>query len=148
VLRAYLKFRGAKLRVTIDSKTISDEFLMLTACNGKWEGSMFKLAPHAKLTDGIINLLTIKKMPLLTILGYLPQLNGGLSSQMDGIQYYDCKSIEIISKNGIAIHVDGEQVGNSIHQLSISVEKKALNVVRPESNPQTTISLSRENENA
>lgn len=130
-INGYLRFKGAKLSFKVNSTTISDEFLMITACNGRWEGGMFYLAPQADLSDGLMNVLTVKSLPLIKILSYLPKLKNGLHSRMDGIQYYECKSLEIFSNEGIAVHADGEHLDTKIRNLHISVSEKSLFVVAP-----------------
>jgi len=129
ILCAYLVFRGAPIDIRIDGENISGQYLMITVCNGKWEGGRFKIAPNADPSDGTIELLTIKKQPLFRLLSYLPQLKTGLSSEMNGIQYYKCRKLEISSKEETAIHADGEHSGKFIRRLYISVEKQKLEVV-------------------
>lgn len=128
-LKAAFKFRGAEIKLDVDGKKLDGNYLMVTACNGKWEGGNFHLVPEAELTDGVLHLFTIKKIPLPTILAYLPALRYGPSPGMKGLNTVKAGRVKLKSKTGLSVHNDGEHLGESIKDLEIEIRKKVLSVI-------------------
>jgi diacylglycerol kinase (ATP) len=130
-IRAAFDFRGSEMELIIDGNTSEKDYLMVTACNGKWEGGSFFIAPDADMQDGLIDVLTIDTISIPRVLVYLPRFRWGPSPAMKGVKTRQCKRLEIKSKKPVAVHSDGEHLGKSIHHLILSVEKKALRVITP-----------------
>ena len=130
-LKAAFTYRGSRMKLTIDDKKVTDEFLMITACNGKWEGGSFYVAPEAEMADGIMDLLIIKKIPIYKILLYLPRFRWGPSPGMSGVNSSRCGRLRIRSEKPAAVHCDGEHLGSEISELDLFIVRKALNVITP-----------------
>lgn len=131
-IKAAIHFKGSRVILEKDGDVMQDHLLMVTACNGKWEGGNFFLAPHASVTDGKIDLLTISAMPLAQILAYLPRFRWGPSDQMSGVSLSTCKFLRYSSNKPVAVHCDGEELGTNIKDLVVSVSEKILDVVVPD----------------
>lgn len=130
-LKAAFKFRGREMMLNVDGKSYDDDYLMVTACNGKWEGGSFFLAPEAELNDGIFHLFLIKKLPLPTVLSYLPLLRYGPKKGMKGIETIKSKHVKVQCTEGLAVHSDGEHLGKEIKELEINIIPAALKVISP-----------------
>jgi diacylglycerol kinase (ATP) len=131
-LCAAFNFRGSKMELILDGKSSNEEYIMVTACNGKWEGGSFFIAPQADMQDGLMDLLTIDKIPVSKVLAYLPRFRWGPSSYMKGVKTRRCKRLEVISEKPVAVHADGEHMGNSIQHLILTVHEQVLQVVTTE----------------
>ena len=132
-LRAAFNFRGTYMKLIIDGEDHSADYLMLTVCNGKWEGGSFFVAPSADMTDGKIDLLKIDRISIPRVLSYLPRFRWGPSKNMRGVAQQQCKSIEFWSDDPVCVHNDGEFLGSDIKHLKLTVHEKILNVVVPAS---------------
>lgn len=130
-IKAACTFKGSYLNLRADQNNISNHFLMVTACNGKWEGGNFYVAPGAELDDGLLNLLLIENLPKPLILSYLPRFLKGPSDKMRGVHQITCESLHYQSDLPVAVHADGEEVGTSIRNLKLSIKKKVLPVIVP-----------------
>ncbi|PKD43795.1 diacylglycerol/lipid kinase family protein [Rhodohalobacter barkolensis] len=128
-IKAAWVFRGCDIRLKTDDKETTEKFLMLTVCNGKWEGGKFYLAPEAILTDGFANFVTIKKIPFLKILFYLPFFRWGPRKWMKELNTELSRHIEIKSSCELSVHADGEHVGSNIKNLMIKIEPGKLRVI-------------------
>ena len=128
-LKACASFRGSKMRLNIDGETVENDYLMVTLCNGKWEGGQFYIAPEAVMDDGWLDLLTVEKLPLYLILTYLPRFSSGPKKTMRGIRSLRCKKLELTSEKPIYVHSDGEHVSGEVQHLKLEVVEKALKVV-------------------
>ncbi|TVQ02465.1 MAG: diacylglycerol kinase family lipid kinase [Balneolaceae bacterium] len=130
-LRAAFNFRGTYLKLVIDGTEYSSEYLMITVCNGKWEGGSFFVAPKADMMDGKIDLLTIDKISIPRVLSYLPRFRWGPSEHMRGVTQQQCKCVEFWSDVPLSVHNDGEFLGSDISHLKLTVHEKILEVVTP-----------------
>jgi diacylglycerol kinase (ATP) len=130
-LRAAFHFRGTHIKLLIDGKEYSSEYLMITVCNGKWEGGSFFVAPKADMTDGKIDLLTIEKISIPRVLSYLPRFRWGPSEHMRGVNQQQCKRVEFWSEAPLCVHNDGEFLGSDIRHLVLTVHEKILEVITP-----------------
>jgi len=128
-IKAAWNFRGCRIKLSVDGVTQTNHFLMMTICNGKWEGGKFYLAPDADLSDGLVNLVTIKKIPFLKILFYLPFFRWGPKKWMSELETTLGKEIDFESDEPLTAHADGENVGSDIKKMSIRVEPGKLNVI-------------------
>lgn len=131
-IKAAFRFKGSRVILEMDGEVLQNNFLMVTACNGKWEGGNFFVAPHANITDGKMDLLTISTMPLAQILAYLPRFRWGPTAQMSGVTLTTCKQLRYSSNKSVAVHCDGEEIGTEIRDLQISVSEKILDVIVPD----------------
>lgn len=135
-IKACFTFRGAKMTLKIDGQLSENDYLMITLCNGKWEGGQFYVAPDAVMDDGWLDLLIVEKLPLYLILTYLPRFKTGPKKSMKGIRSLRCKELELISEKPLYVHSDGEQISGSVQHLKLAVMEKALKVVCENQNPE------------
>lgn len=129
-LKASFTFRGAQFSISSTPENdLSGEYLMITVCNGKWEGGTFFIAPDADLFDGRAELVTIEKISVIKILLYLACFKNGPASWMKALTSRKISSLQIRSDRPVAVHADGEQLGTDIYYLTINVIEGALPVV-------------------
>lgn len=128
-LKACFTFRGTKMTINIDGEKFENDYLMITLCNGKWEGGQFYVAPDAVMDDGLLDLLMVKKLPLYLILTYLPRFKTGPKKSMKGIRTIRCKELELTSEDPIYVHADGEHISGAVQHLKLAVVEKALRIV-------------------
>ncbi|PWN07658.1 diacylglycerol/lipid kinase family protein [Rhodohalobacter mucosus] len=130
-LKASFKFRGALFSITSgpEKKDLSGEFLMVTVCNGKWEGGTFYIAPGATLFDGRADLVTVDKISVPKILLYMSCFKNGPATWMNALNTQKVTSLNVHAETAVAVHADGEQLGTEIHNLYITVERGILPVI-------------------
>jgi diacylglycerol kinase (ATP) len=128
-LKAVFSFRGARIKLKIDQRKIEDDYLMITACNGKWEGGKFLLAPDASLWSRQMDLVMIRKIAIPTILLYLLRFRRGPARWMKHLTTLQTETAEITSDKPLSVHADGEYLGSNIRHLTLTVHKKALTAV-------------------
>ena len=129
-LKASFTFRGANFSISSrNGNALSGEYLMVTVCNGKWEGGTFFIAPDADLFDGKAELVTVKKISILKVLLYMAFFKNGPASWMKALRTRKIAAIKIRSDRPVAIHADGEQLGTDIRDLTVNVIEGALPVI-------------------
>lgn len=130
-LKAILNFKGAETDIQTPEYSDRDHYIMVTACNGKWEGGSFFVAPEAEMKNGCLDLLTIKKAPFILLIFYLLHFRWGPARWMKGVKTHRTKRVEISISIPVAVHRDGEHLGKHIRQLKLTVEENALKIIVP-----------------
>jgi diacylglycerol kinase (ATP) len=131
ILKAVCHFRGSNMQLIIDDEKMDKELLMVTVCNGPEEGGGFKVAPGASNSDGMIDLLTIEKMPVARILWYLPKFLFQPGKKLKGVRRVRCKKVTIESETPVAVHCDGQGLGTDIETISAEIRPGILQVIVP-----------------
>lgn len=112
-------YRENSIRLTIDGITQETKLFMLSAANGKTYGGGFRVAPHADLCDGLLEVITVNKISLFKRLRYLPVIEKGRHLSLPFIQYKRAKQITLTSHTPLQAHLDGEHFVSSRFEISI-----------------------------
>ncbi len=124
-----LNFDPMDLHVETDREKWDLATLMLTLGNGPREGGGFLVTPDAKLDDGILNYVTIRKISRLMMFRLIPEVMKGTHGRFEPIKMGTCKKLSVTSKQPVYIHLDGEifsGFGSDEHELSIEIQPDAL----------------------
>ena len=120
------KSRSATL--IMDDKTIEDEFTFIIACNSIHVGKGMKMAPRAKLNDGLIDLIVIRSgISRTRLLQVLPKLFDGSHTNEPELEYYQTSTFSLIPKEDEILNIDGEILGSTpIHVKMIQNAVRVL----------------------
>ena len=55
------------LRITVDGETLEGDYVIATVCNGKSYGGGYFAAPEASVTDGLLDVVLVKKLSRLRL---------------------------------------------------------------------------------
>ncbi|MDR2492512.1 MAG: diacylglycerol kinase family lipid kinase [Coriobacteriales bacterium] len=118
---------------TIDGTPHSDDLLIFAVQNGPTYGSGFKVAPRARITDGVLNVCTGRNMGALRALRCLLRIKSGTHEQHPRFSTYECRELTVSLDRLLPIQCDGERVSGS--SFAVSVIPGALDVLVPEGSP-------------
>lgn len=131
---------GLHLKVRLDDTELEGEYLLVAACNGKAYGGGFMAAPPARLDDGEMDVLLVKKISRLKIAGVIGSYregthlkDGAVSEKLQGIiTYAKAKRVEITAAEGerFAVNVDGETFLRDT--MTAEICPKAARIILPE----------------
>ncbi|MFI5322420.1 MAG: diacylglycerol/lipid kinase family protein [Thermodesulfobacteriota bacterium] len=107
VQEAFL-FKGFKSEIIIGDWEYSGTLLLTGASNGVYQGGKFKLAPGAKVDDGLLDFHIIKDMPPLERLIKIPKVLAGTHSGLAEVELRPGTSMEIKISRPVPAHMDGE----------------------------------------
>ncbi|NSW89437.1 MAG: diacylglycerol kinase family lipid kinase [Firmicutes bacterium] len=108
VFATLLSYKSNQLKITIDGKTIEKDTLLVAVANGKYYGGGMQPAPSAEINDGFLNICLIEYVGRLKILKFLPRFIRGNHAEIKEVSFHRGKNVNIISKNKVAMNVDGE----------------------------------------
>jgi YegS/Rv2252/BmrU family lipid kinase len=118
------------LRVAIGGETREQNVFLLTVGNGTTCGGGFRLTPHARLDDGLLDVTLVRPIRILPLLWHFPKVFGGT---IDRAKRYatmmKTTRIKIESGTPVPVHVDGEIYRGDTMTLEIKIVPKALTVM-------------------
>ena len=117
------KSRSAAL--IMDNKKIKDEFTFIIACNSMHVGKGMKMAPKARLDDGLIDLIVIRADVSRTrLLQVLPKLFDGSHINEPEVEYYQTSKFSLIPEMDEILNIDGEIMGST--PIKVEMIPKAI----------------------
>ncbi len=116
--------------ITIDGKKLSEKAFMINVANGQQFGYNFKIAPQASYTDGLLDVIIIRKFP--KILGgmlVLRAMNGTITGS-PFVKHYRAKEVTITNPGLRLMQTDGDaHVCND--KINFRIEQGAQQVLVP-----------------
>ena len=110
--------------VEIDGQKIDGKQTMICACNGRFYGGGFNPVPEADPTDGLLDVLVVKKVSRLQVAGVVGKYKNGQYAKLKKIvQHFRTDKLRIICDKPTSINLDGELRTAQVIDISIAKEK-------------------------
>lgn len=110
--------------VEINGETIDADQTFVCVCNGRFYGGGFNPIPEADPTDGILNVLLVKKVSRLQVPGLIGKYKNGRYREMgDLVQYFQTDKLTVHCDKPSAINLDGELLTAQTVEFSVAKEK-------------------------
>lgn len=105
------------MRVEVDGEVWYDgDSYIVAVANGTTFGRGMKVAPHAKIQDGLLDVILVEGMSRFSALKALPSLYKGTHLNHPRVQWRRGKDIKIITSDSLDVELDGEYVkGTALH---------------------------------
>ena len=95
--------------VEVNGETIDREHTFVCVCNGRFYGGGFNPVPEADPTDGVLDVLLVKKVSLLQVPGVIGKYKAGRYKELPHlVRHLKTKSIKITCDKVTPINLDGE----------------------------------------
>lgn len=128
-----LNFKPMELHIETDRESWDESTIMLTLGNGPREGGGFMVTPDAKLDDGILDYVAVRKIPRLMMLRLVPEFMKGTHTHFKQIRMGTCRRMTVASKHPLYIHCDGEIYSGfemDIRKLEINILPNAIRFLK------------------
>jgi diacylglycerol kinase (ATP) len=130
ILKEFRHYKPVKYNLTIDGKNIEKLALMIVFANSDQFGFNTRIAPDAKVDDGLLDVCVIRKMPVSKLLSVGYHSLRGTLVKTGFAEYYKGKEISINNIDDPLMNIDGEpKIVNS--PLNISIKPLSLCVIVP-----------------
>ncbi len=118
------------IKITLEDSLIElhGPVFVFSVLNGKVEGGKFRIAPHAELSDGLLDVCILKAIPKHQFFGYVLKYLRGTHISDSQVLYYKAKSVEVTLDAADVMHLDGEVYDNISGSIVISVVPKGISV--------------------
>ena len=110
--------------VEVNGETINDEQTFVCVCNGRFYGGGFNPVPEADPTDGLLDVLLVRKVHRLEIPAVIGKYKNGRYAQLpDFVRHFRTDHITIRCDKPTPINLDGELRTAQVVDMSIAEEK-------------------------
>jgi len=110
--------------VEIDGRRIDGEFTFVCACNGRFYGGGFNPVPEADPTDGLMDVLLVKKVSRLQVPGLIGKYKNGRYKELSHVaEHHRVRSFSMVCDHDVPVNVDGEAVCAKEVEFAIAGEK-------------------------
>jgi YegS/Rv2252/BmrU family lipid kinase len=133
IMTIFRHFDPLDLHVETDQESWDLRSLMLALGNGPREGGGFIITPDAKLDDGLLNYVTIKKISRLMMLRLVPEVMAGTHGRFKDVKMGTCRRMSVTSQQPLYIHCDGEiyaGFGTNVRKLAIQILPNSIFFMR------------------
>ena len=122
-----LKGKKRISKLILDDQTIEEDFVFILGCNTIHTGKGMKMAPFAKLNDGKIDLIIVRKASRLKLLKLFPKLFSGEHVKSPLVDYQQVNSFSIVPDEKNRLTIDGELIG--VTPVHVEMEPERISVL-------------------
>ena len=117
ILREYASYQSNSYRLTVDGRTLERSAWFIAVANGRQFGYNLSVAPKANLSDGLIDISIIDKIPLDHILITAPMAFMNLLDHSQHAEMFRAKELVIEGNVHKWVNIDGEgeNLGKELH---------------------------------
>ena len=123
---------GHQWRITVDGEDLSGSYALAAVCNGRYYGGGFNPVAEARMDDGVLNTLLVKKVSRPQFLQFIGLYSKGEYYKLpDFTNCITAKEVVIESADGrdIVTCLDGETVHN--HRITLRMSDKKVRFFGP-----------------
>lgn len=114
-------------RVEIGDTIIDNDLTLVCVCNGSWYGGGYHPVPEASMTDGLLDVLVVKKVSIITVAKVISAYQKGKYADYPHlITHFRTDSVRISTPEKEPVNLDGELLMRDDLTISIPPEKLRL----------------------
>ena len=127
-----LRSLGHRWTITLDGEAMSGEFALAAVCNGRYYGGGFMPVAEARMDDGVLNTLVVRKVSRAAFLRFVGAYSKGLYYTLPQVaRCYAAREITIESQDrDIVTCLDGESLYS--RRVTLGLSEKKVNFFGPE----------------
>ncbi len=136
VSKNFFSARPYHFQVISNGIEFSTEAFFISIANSNQFGNNFTIAPKALLSDGLLDIVIVKKTakPLL-LFNLIKQIFAGRLRKIENslrlpVIYFQTEEISITNKSKAPLHIDGEPLETS-GKIKIAISKKCFRLIQP-----------------
>lgn len=115
-----IRYKSRTATLILNDQKIIDDFTFIIACNTMYTGKGMKMAPKAKLDDGLMDIVVVRHGPgRLKLLSMLPQVYDGSHINSPLVEYYQVSEFSLIPERDEILNIDGEILGSTPIQVKM-----------------------------
>ena len=126
-------FMGTPATIITDQSTAKKRVLLAVASNAQLYGRIWRMAPEAKMDDGLLDVAVMSGHGWPSTVKHLAGLTLRRHVKDPDFDLYRTAKFSLSSKDPLPVHVDAETVGTT--PVEIEVVPNALNIILPENAP-------------
>ncbi|HEY6572259.1 MAG TPA: YegS/Rv2252/BmrU family lipid kinase, partial [Candidatus Eisenbacteria bacterium] len=129
VLRALASFRPFEAEIDLDGAVWSGPVMMIAVANGPCYGGGMRIAPGARMDDGLLDVCVVGRMSSLSLARQFPRVFAGTHVRHPSVRMQWARRVRIETDRRREIWADGELAGETPARLEIG--SRSLRVLVP-----------------
>ena len=128
-LRALAGWKHARFRVTVDGREREVVGYSVAVGNSKAYGGGMFVFPHAKLDDGLLDIVTVAEHGKLRWLAAVPKVFKGTHVDSPYGKFETGEVVQVVADRPFTVYADGDPIAEL--PLEVTVDKASLRVIVP-----------------
>ena len=132
----FIRMRPSDFKINYGGQSIQTSAFFISIANSNQFGNQFTIAPKASLTDGLLDIVVVKKMPKYRFLWSVIKqvLNGKLKDydestfHKEEVLYFQTDRLTIKNQDAAPLHIDGDPC-NTSNEFKIEVIPNAFKLL-------------------
>ncbi len=129
-LRALLSWRPATFELTLDGQRRTLVAITVAVANSSTYGGGMRLAPDARLDDGLLDVVLIEDVSRFEFLRSLPKVFKGTHVRLPNVEVLRAREIEVRADRPFTMYADGDPIAEL--PVRLSCLPGAINVIVPQ----------------
>jgi diacylglycerol kinase (ATP) len=130
----FIRFKAPRMKVSTDGDSASCKPVILAAvANTPVFGGGMRIAPHANLDDGMLDVCVVRAMSTFKLFCLFPTIYSGRHLGFEEVEYAQAGRVRIETEHPIEVWADGEYLCQT--PVSFAVSAKTLKVLTPAAVP-------------
>lgn len=127
LVRALYHYRSPEMRLDANGKTFQGRFIFVGLNNAEDAGGGMRIAPGARLDDGLLNVNLVGEIGRWEVLMELRRLAQGKHTGHPKVSYFSAQQVHIETEAPVEVAADGDLIGHTPAQFQI--QPKMLSVL-------------------
>jgi YegS/Rv2252/BmrU family lipid kinase len=127
MFRLLLSLRASRIRLTVDGKVVGERAVMCTVANTFRMANALPVAPEARITDGLLDIVILGDLTRLEIWSYYRAFRAQTHLGLPKVNSMRAKEVRIEARRRMAVHVDDKVIG--VTPVTITTQPGALKVL-------------------
>ncbi len=137
VVIGMFRYRPPEMTIEWEAGSFTGKVWTVLVANAEWAGGGgMRIAPGARLDDGLLMVTIVPAMPLALLLWKLPLLARGKHVHDRRVRFFAATTVRVTGARNVAVEVDGEGFGRT--PATLQVVPAALRVLAPKE-PETPL---------
>jgi YegS/Rv2252/BmrU family lipid kinase len=128
-LRALATWKPAHFELRVDGEPLASAGYSVAACNSGRYGGGMRLAPDARMDDGLLDVVLIAEHPKRSFLRTLPKAFSGAHVHHPAVSVHRARELHVDADRPFTIYADGDPIGAT--PATIRAVPRALRVLVP-----------------
>jgi YegS/Rv2252/BmrU family lipid kinase len=129
LMRTLVSWKPARFTLRVDDERFRFSGCSVSVANNRAFGAGMFIAPDAELDDGEFDIVVIGEMGKLRMVSSTPKLFKGTHIEMEEVQVFRAKHLELTASRPFPVYADGEHLTEL--PVSLRLLPRALNILAP-----------------
>lgn len=131
-LQEFVNYKAQPYRIVADGEEITDEAYVVAVANASQYGNNAYIAPDASITDGLLDLVVIRKVPKASTVVLGVEMMAGTLTDHRGLIKRKARHIEIVRGEDGPAHLDGEPFHHAGTHIDVRCHEGGLRLFTTE----------------